>query len=78
MAPVQNSVRELIQPYEFHVVQIPGTQNMADPLSRLTHGKTGLAKHKHEAEQYVHFVAINATPRAMLVRWRRHQPQTVN
>ena len=57
-----------MQPYDFHVVHIPGTQNIADPLSRLIDGKAGPPEHKHEAEMYVRFVAFNATPRAMNTR----------
>ena len=54
-----------MQPYDFHVVHVPGTQNIADPLSRLLDGNNREEEHKHEAEQYVRFVAIHATPRAM-------------
>ena len=54
-----------MQPYDFHVVHVPGTQNIADPLSRLLDGNNREEGHKHEAEQYVRFVAIHATPRAM-------------
>ena len=49
-------------------MHIPGTQNTADPLSRLIGGKAGPPEHKHEAEMYVRFVALNATPRAMNTR----------
>ena len=50
------------------MVHIPGTQNIADPLSRLIDGKAGPPEHKHEAEMYGRFVALNATPRAMNTR----------
>ena len=54
-----------MQPYDFHVVHVPGTQNIADPLSRLLDGNNREEEHKHEAEHYVRFVATHATPRAM-------------
>ena len=54
-----------MQPYDFHVVHVPGTQDIADPLSRLLDGNNREKEHKHEAEQYVRFVAIHATPGAM-------------
>ena len=54
-----------MQPYDFYVVHVPGTQNIADPLSRLLDSNSREEEHKHEAEQYVRFVAIHATPRAM-------------
>ena len=57
-----------MQPYDFHVMHIPGTQNIADHLSRLIDGKAGPPEHKHEAEMYVRFVVLNATPRAMNTR----------
>ena len=57
-----------MQPYDFHMVHIPGTQNIADPLSRLIDGKAGPPEHKHEAEMYVRSVALDATPRAMNTR----------
>ena len=44
-----------MQPYDFHVVHIPGSQNIADPLSRLIDGKAGPPEHKHEAKMYVRF-----------------------
>ena len=54
-----------MHPYDFHVVHVPGTQNIADPLSRLLDGNNREEEHEHEEGQYVRFVAIHATPRAM-------------
>ena len=67
MAPVRSHVLEYrpwvlrMQPYDFHVVHVSGTQNIADPLD----GNNREEEHKHEAEQYVRFVASPATPRAI-------------
>ena len=49
---------------DFHRVHVPGTQNIADPLSHLIDGKTRPPEHSDEAE-YVLFVTINAMSRAM-------------
>ena len=59
-----------IQPYTFKIVHIPGPQNIADPLSRLINKqtKTPQTRHEHDADEYVRFVAVNATPRAMTTR----------
>ena len=54
-----------LQPYDFKVIHIPGLQNIADPLSRLVRSEQC---HKHGADQYVRFVAVNATPNAMNTR----------
>ena len=58
-----------IQQYKYKVVYIPGRNNIADSLSRLlrvdTSGRSTLEK---EAESFVRFVAVNATPRAMSTR----------
>jgi hypothetical protein len=57
-----------LQPYNFKVVHVAGKKNIADSLSRLM-GETALkGKHAHEAEEYVRFVAVNATPRALTAR----------
>lgn len=54
-----------MQPYDFRVVYIPGTRNIADPLSRLLDRKTKPPRHEHGSEEYVRFVALHATPRAL-------------
>lgn len=57
-----------LQPYNFKVVHVAGKHNIADSLSRLM-GETALrGKHAHEAEEYVRFVAVNATPLALTTR----------
>ena len=59
-----------LQPYKFKVKYLPGGQNIADPLSHLsqTEGpvKTSLA-HKI-SDDFVKFVAVTATPKAMTTR----------
>lgn len=57
-----------LQPYDFHVVHIPGKQNIADPLSCLVYGKREQQTHKQEAEECVRFVAVNATSRALRMK----------
>ena len=54
-----------MQPYDFRVVYILGTRNIADPLSRLLDRKTKPPRHEHGSEEYVRFVALHATPRAL-------------
>ena len=59
-----------LQPYQFKVMYLPGRQNIANPISRLsnTEGpmKTSLA-HKI-SDDFVKFVAVTATPKAMTMR----------
>jgi transposase InsO family protein len=58
-----------LQPYEFHVVHVAGTKMIADPLSRLLKPDEALdANLGKEAEEYVRFVATEATPKAMTTR----------
>uniref|UniRef100_A0A669BA80 Gypsy retrotransposon integrase-like protein 1 n=1 Tax=Oreochromis niloticus TaxID=8128 RepID=A0A669BA80_ORENI len=57
-----------LQPYDFKVVHIAGKQNIADSLSRLLSDTTSKEVHKHESEEYVRFVAVNSTPKALTTR----------
>lgn len=57
-----------MQPYDFKVKYKPGAKNIADPLSRLLSKSESDSKHVAEAEEYVRFVAISATPKAMTTR----------
>lgn len=57
-----------LQPYDFKVVHVPGKTNITDPLSRLL-GKTAMREqHVNASEEYVRFVAVNATPKALPTR----------
>ena len=57
-----------MQPYKFTVRHQPGPKNIADPLSRLVNSKETGNKHSSQADEYVRFVAISATPSAMTTR----------
>lgn len=57
-----------LQPYDFKVVHIAGKNNIADPLSRLLTGEGRGVQHEHGADEYVRFVAVNATPKALTTR----------
>lgn len=57
-----------LQPYEYKVVHIAGKNNIADPLSRLLTNTVKQVEHKHGADEYVRFVAVNATPKALTTR----------
>ena len=57
-----------MQPYKFTVRYQPGPKNIADPLSRLVNSKETGNKHSSQADEYVRFVAISATPSAMTTR----------
>ena len=57
-----------MQPYKFKVKYQPGPKNIADPLSRLVSSMGSGGKHSSQAEEYVCFVAVSATPSAMTTR----------
>lgn len=57
-----------LQPYDLRVVYIKGKQNIADSLSRLLSDTTSKERHQHESEEYVRFIAVNATPKALTTR----------
>ncbi|KAJ8344863.1 hypothetical protein SKAU_G00290560 [Synaphobranchus kaupii] len=57
-----------LQPYDFRVVHIPGKTNIADPLSRLLGDSVLAEKHAHGSDEYVRFVAVSATPKALTTR----------
>ncbi|XP_070560345.1 uncharacterized protein [Ptychodera flava] len=52
----------------FRVVYVPDPQNIANQLSRLLRDGKNKTEHLHKAEEYVHFVELNATPRALTTR----------
>ncbi|XP_065941320.1 uncharacterized protein [Magallana gigas] len=56
-----------MQPYNFKVRYIPGPKNIADTLSRLV--KNDIPQKSHDiVDDYVRFVAVEATPIAMTTR----------
>ena len=50
------------------MVHWPGQGNIADPLSRLLRRQVKPNNHQQSAEEYVGFVAVNATPTALTTR----------
>ena len=80
--PVVQLLRHMPFNLRHKVIDSPETQNIANPWACLIDGKARLPEHKHEAEQYVQFVAINVTLRAMntleMKEASHDQPVTVN
>ena len=65
-----------MQPYNFKVKYKSGANNIADSLSRLLSKNRGDSKHAKEAEEYVRFVAILATPNGLQhVKSNKHRPK---
>ena len=48
--------------------QPPGSNNIADSLSRLVDDRQVCSSYEQEAEEYVRFVAVSATPNAITAR----------
>lgn len=57
-----------LQPYDFRIKHVAGKQNIADSLSRLLSNTAAKGTHKHESEEYVQLIAVNATPKAITTR----------
>lgn len=54
-----------MMPYKYKVVHIPGTKNIADALSRLVKQSPPSDSLSKAAEDYVRFIAVEATPDAL-------------
>ena len=61
-----------LQPYTFMVIYWSGQENIADPLSRMLSPEDASQSHQHKAEEYVHFVAAAATPKALKRSWNMY------
>ncbi|XP_062611303.1 uncharacterized protein K02A2.6-like [Saccostrea cucullata] len=54
-----------LQPYKYKIVYIPGPKNAADALSRLNQNQA--CRIHHIADEYAHFIADNAVPKALTI-----------
>ena len=57
-----------MQSYTYKVKYIKGSKNIADSLSRLLVESKGMTKTNNDAQEYIRFVAEQATPGAMRTR----------
>lgn len=59
-----------LQPYKFKVKYLPGGKNIADPLSHLsqTEGPAKTSSPHEIPDDFVKFLAVTATPKAMTMR----------
>lgn len=57
-----------LQSYHFKVKYRPGSQNIADPLSRLVKQNEQSKTHKDEIEDYIYFVTKESVPNALTPR----------
>ncbi|XP_062568299.1 uncharacterized protein K02A2.6-like [Saccostrea cucullata] len=55
-----------LQPYKYKIVYIPGPKNAADALSRLSQNQA--CRIRHIADEYAHFIADNAVPKALTIQ----------
>jgi len=53
---------------DFRVIHLPGTKNIADPMSRLLGPSAKGEMHPNKAEEYMRFIAVCVTPSALTTK----------